>query len=85
MRWNPYMTECLRTLDERKEVPSDALLVQQVRMQLVNVNVVECLWPVGEMARDGASTTPWIFHLKAFQSQLQVVKDKIPRPLLSNS
>lgn len=85
MRWTPYLTECLQILDERKEVPSDALLVQQVRIRLVNENVNQCLWPAGGMAHEDIPTTPWTFYLKAFQSQLQVVKDKIPPSLLSHS
>ena len=85
MRWAPYMADCLRILDERKEVPLDALLVQQIRIRLVIENVNQCLWTPGGMAHEEISATPWTFYLKAFQSQLQVVKDKIPPSLLSHS
>lgn len=85
MRWSPYLTECLQFLDEQKEVPSDALLVQQVRIRLVIENVNQCLWTPGGMTHEDNSTTTWAFYLKAFQSQLQLVKDKVPPSLLSHS
>ncbi|KAF2807184.1 uncharacterized protein BDZ99DRAFT_500451 [Mytilinidion resinicola] len=35
LRWTPHMEECLIILDEKKECPNDAILVQQVRLQLI--------------------------------------------------
>ncbi|KIW35297.1 uncharacterized protein PV07_02000 [Cladophialophora immunda] len=35
LRWTPHMEECLVILDEKKECPNDAILVQQVRLQLI--------------------------------------------------
>ncbi|PYH46320.1 Zn(II)2Cys6 transcription factor [Aspergillus saccharolyticus JOP 1030-1] len=36
LRWTSYMDECLRLLEEQQESINDEMLVQQVRLQLVN-------------------------------------------------
>lgn len=35
LRWTSHMNECLQILDENKECPTDRILVQQVRLQIL--------------------------------------------------
>jgi hypothetical protein len=83
MRWSPYLDECLRILEERKEYPTDTLLVYCVRLQLINERVAQAPW--NDSYGGAPSTRLAEFHLNALQSQLETVKQRIPVELQSNS
>ena len=68
------MDECIRTLEEKQECPTDEVLVQQVRLQLIVEKVAQAPWYDGESENTGPIRAPPSFYLKAFQSQLQEVK-----------
>ena len=67
------MDECLQILDEQQECLTDELLVQQVRLQLIVEKVARGPW------NDVNSKAPLTFYLQALHSQLQEIKDKLPR------
>jgi hypothetical protein len=78
LRWTPHMDECLQTLAEKQECPTDEVLVQQVRLQLIVEKVTQARWHDGEIENAGPVRAPPAFYLKALQSQLQEVKRKLP-------
>lgn len=78
LRWNPHMEESLTVLMEAKECVEDELLVSLVKIQLVMDKVYH-------LRRDGDNKTPSLFYTKAFQSQLQSVKEQIPQHLRQDS
>lgn len=72
------MEESLTVLMEAKECPEDELLVSLVKIQLVMDKVYH-------LRRDGDNKTPSVFYTKAFQSQLECVKEQIPQHLKQDS
>ncbi|KAH8651094.1 hypothetical protein BX600DRAFT_473069 [Xylariales sp. PMI_506] len=76
LRWTPYMSECLQTLDELKECPNDEILVQQVRMQLIiekaktRKQYEEAMGPIDDV---NATT----LYLAKLQSQLGAIKTEL--------
>lgn len=72
------MEESLSVLAEAKECPEDELLVSLVKIQLVMDKVYH-------LRRDGDNKRPTAFYTKAFQSQLDSVKDQIPQYLKQDS
>lgn len=77
LRWNPHMEESLAILMEAKECPEDELLVSLVKIQLVMDKVYH-------LRRDG-DKTPSVLYTKAFQFQLESVKEQIPQHLKLDS
>lgn len=78
LRWTPHMEESLSILMEAKECPEDELLVSLVKIQLV-------MDKVHHLRRDGDGKTTSVFYTKAFQSQLDSVKNQIPQHLKQDS
>lgn len=74
LRWTPHMEESLSVLMEAQECPEDELLVSLVNIQLV-------MDKVHHLRRDGDNRSPSELYTKAFQSQLEFVKDQIPQYL----
>lgn len=74
LRWTPHMDECLRILDELQECPSDAVLVQQIRMQLV-------IERVGALGVAEHPKMPMSFYLQSLRSQLREVGRVAPPQL----
>ncbi len=83
MRWTPYLDECLRLLEEKREYPTDLLLVYLVRVQLIS-NKLACA-PWNDTFGDAMTKFPPEFYLKALQSQLDDLKRNIPPELQTNS
>ena len=71
-------------LAENQEVPTDEVLVQQVRLQLIVEKVAQAAWHDGEIENAGSIRTPPAFYLKALQLQLQEVKRQLPPELRQN-
>jgi hypothetical protein len=71
------MEECLQTLTEKQECPTDEVLVQQVRLQLIVDKVAQPPWHDGEIENAEPIRAPAAFYLKALQSQLQGEKSKL--------
>src|SRR5271170_1606627 len=84
LRWTPHMDECLQMLAEKQECPTDEILVQQVRLQLIVEKVVQAPWHDGEIENAERVRAPPAFYLKALQSQLQEVRRKLPPESLRN-
>ena len=77
------MDECLQTLEETKEHSTDALLIQQVKFQLLVERVSHGPWQDGAMDSLDTKGLP-AFYLKALQSQLDDLKSKVPLELQNN-
>ena len=73
------MTECLNILEEKKETPSDAVLVQLVRKQLVTDKVIKELGHEGEKIDErGHCRAPLSFYLRGLYSELDGVRNWVP-------
>ena len=64
-------------LAEEKEQPSDMLLTDLVRLQLIVEKVGRAPWHEGQNDATGSTRAPSIFYLKALQAQLQDFRMKI--------
>ena len=71
------MDECLQTLIELQECPTDEILVQQVRLQLIVEKAAHVPWHERDIENIKPMTAPPAFYLKALQGQLQEVKSKL--------
>ncbi|KAL4914510.1 hypothetical protein BDW62DRAFT_190250 [Aspergillus aurantiobrunneus] len=79
MRWTPHMKECLDVLEDARQVPSDAVLAQLVRAQLVVENVMKELGQDCEAVGDrDHRRAPLSFYLKGLQSQLDEGQSRTP-------
>ena len=67
----------MTVLAEEKEQPSDALLTDLVRLQLIVEKVGGAPWYEGQNDATGSTRAPSTFYLKALQAQLQDFKSKI--------
>jgi hypothetical protein len=77
IRWTPYLEECLDVLDREKDAPTDQLLVQSVRVQLLCNAVVLVPWNQGtEAAHD--------VLLNAFKVQFSQLERSIPPEVQMN-
>ncbi|KAL5000007.1 hypothetical protein BDV10DRAFT_163766 [Aspergillus recurvatus] len=76
LRWTGHMKECMDILAEAKETPSDAVLVQMVRAQIVVDKVAKDLGG-NEGAVDHRSA-PVSLYLKGLQSQLDDIREQMP-------
>ena len=66
------MDECLQVLDESLECPTDEILVQQVRLQLVVEKATQVT------LNDKHMRAPLSFYIQALHSQFQDIKDRLP-------
>ncbi|KAL4923694.1 transcription factor domain-containing protein [Aspergillus undulatus] len=83
IRWTPHMQECLDVLNEKKEVPGDALLVRLVRAQLVVDKVVKDLGHEGDRINErGSGRAPVSFYIRGLHTQLDDVRNWLPPEIL---
>jgi hypothetical protein len=82
MRWTRYLDECLRLLEEKKEYPTDALLVSLVRVQLICNKGGALIW--NDLFGDAEMRIPADFYVKTLKSQLDDLERSIPGELKSN-
>lgn len=82
MRWTRYLDECLHLLEEKKDYPTDDLLVHLVRVQLICNKASSLTWndAVGD-AEAGILTD---LYVKTLKSQLDNLVHSIPPELKSN-
>ena len=78
------MNECLRTLEEVNEHPSDVLLAQLVHLQLIMEKAAQAPWNDPQMEQDYSPKAPPQFYLKALQERLLEFKQRIPQDLQRN-
>ena len=83
LQWTPYMDECLQVLEETKEHPTDILLVQQVKFQLLIEKVSHGPWQDVAMDSLDMKGLPALY-LKALQTQLHDLKSNVPLELREN-
>ena len=84
LRWTPYLDECIAVLGEKDEHPTDPLLVQMVKVQLVVEKAGQAPWHEERDDPNGSVRPPPIFYLKALQAQLQDFKTRIPPSIQGN-
>jgi len=85
LRWTAYSNECLRIVETEKEVESDALLVQLVKLRLITERVNDLPWRSAVAEADTTVKGTTTFYLTALGAQLQDFKSKIPGDLTNNS
>ncbi len=84
LRWTSYANECLHILGTQKEVESDVLLVQLVKLRLISERVKEMPW--SHSAEIGTTTrVPVMALLSSLEAQLEDFKSNIPSEVSSNS
>lgn len=71
-------------LAEHREEPTDILLAQIVRLQLITEEVAQAPWQDGHVGAASSFKIPWVFYLKALQAQMQNFKLEIPPILHQN-
>ncbi|KAF4631334.1 hypothetical protein G7Y89_g6795 [Cudoniella acicularis] len=81
MRWTPYLDECLRLLEERKDYLTDNLLVHLVRVQLI-CNKGSAL--TYDVIGDAEVGVPTDLYVKILKSQLDNLERSVPRELKPN-
>jgi hypothetical protein len=81
MRWTPYLDECLRYLEEKKDCPTDGLLVYLVRVQLICNRASTS--PLNDTFGDVVGV-PMDFFIKTLKAQLQELERSIPPDLKRN-
>ncbi len=84
LRWTPYLDECVRLLSENSEVPTDRLLVQFLRLQMISNKVTQNPGQEGFVEPGGPLKEPWAFYLNALQAQLKECKQNVPPELEQN-
>lgn len=82
MRWTPYLDECLRLLEEKKDYPTDNLLVYLVRVQLICNQGAASTW--NDIFGAVETRVPADFYVKTLKSQLDDLDRSIPPELKSN-
>lgn len=83
-RWTTYAAECLRVMEEARELESDILLVQIVKSRLIFDAVMLAPWHDAMPAADHIVRPPAMFYLSALERQLQDFKSNIPFELQDN-
>jgi hypothetical protein len=82
MRWTRYFDECLNVLEEKKEYPTDNLLVHLVRLQLI-CNKGSAL-TLNDALGDADVGVPTDLYVKTLKSQLDNLKHSVYPELASN-
>ncbi|KAL2829501.1 hypothetical protein BDW59DRAFT_142164 [Aspergillus cavernicola] len=82
LKWTPRFDQYMRTLEEKKEYPSDMLLIQLVKLRLITENATEYLNLTNGTEFPARSDAA--MFLKSLQLQLRAVRTNIPSDLLSN-
>ena len=70
-------------LAETPEYPSDALLAQYARLQLIEDDVCQAPWIEGE-GISSDSRAPSSYHLKSLEAQMKAFKQQLPTELQQN-
>ena len=84
LRWTAYSAECLRLIEETRELESDILFVQIVKSRLVFEKVMLAPWHDAIPDADHLIRTPTMFYLSALERLLQDFKSNIPLELQDN-
>ena len=84
LRWTAYCDECVLVLEEEKEFTSDELLVQLVKLRLINEKVLNLPWS-GAPERDSDTRPSAILYLKSLQAQLRTFKSSSLTELIDDS
>ena len=79
------MDECLQVLTDNKAYPGDAVLVIQVRLQLLTDIVTRASGDISYGGQSSGLGGPPPLYLKALHSDLEGVKRSIPPELRDNS
>ncbi|KAH6651480.1 hypothetical protein BKA67DRAFT_520710 [Truncatella angustata] len=81
-RYTPYIDQCLRELEAGKEVETDALLAQLMRIQHLSdrIGQLQSKDKVDD-SLPGIPRAPVSAYLNAFQTELEKFKEQIPRHL----
>ena len=74
LRWTQYLEECIAVLQEKKECPTDTLLIHLVKLQLIVEKVGQAPWHDGHDFATHPPRTPAVFYLNALQAQLEAFK-----------
>jgi hypothetical protein len=82
MRWTRYSDECLRLLEDKKEYPTDELLVYLTRVQLICNKGSSTT--INDLFCDADMGVPADFYVKTLKSQLDSIEQSIPPGLESN-
>jgi hypothetical protein len=85
LRWTVYSNECLSVIETQNEVPSDILLVQQVKLRLISERVTNAPWSSAMIQVDDSTNPPAMFYLRSLETQLHAFKSSIPGELADNS
>jgi hypothetical protein len=86
MSFTPYVFDCLRTLQEENDAPTDALLVHITRVQLIRNNATP-LVKINPTTISGITNQSGIsedFHAQTLVLQLEELKLLVPEPIKSN-
>jgi hypothetical protein len=75
------MEESLQMLSTNPKCPTDPILVQQVRLQLLAENIAQA----SLQNKEAGIKTPPAFYLKSLQAQLHELKNSVSPDLQSNS
>jgi hypothetical protein len=82
MRWTCYLDECLSLLEQKRDYPTDHLLVCLVRVQLICNKGSDLTW--NEALGDTEVGVPIDVYVKTLQSQLNDLDRSLPQNLKSN-
>ncbi|KAL5333796.1 hypothetical protein BJX70DRAFT_45511 [Aspergillus crustosus] len=77
LRWTPFMDECLKSLEEQEDCPYDAILVHQVRLQLITDSLDSTLYQGGLTATPNPIQAPPAFYLHSMHTQLRGIESRI--------
>jgi hypothetical protein len=82
MRWTCYLDECLNLLEEKKEYPTDILLVYLTRVQLIcNKGGTST---TNDLFGDTEMRMPADFYVKSLRLQLDELERSVLPELISN-
>ncbi|PYI35854.1 hypothetical protein BP00DRAFT_333610 [Aspergillus indologenus CBS 114.80] len=85
LRWTSYMDECLRLLEEQQESINDEILVQQVRLQLINDKLsLGGFYGASSTSRESMRPSPAVY-IRPMQAQLQTQLQGIMSRVRPNS
>ncbi|GAD91479.1 glucose-methanol-choline (gmc) oxidoreductase [Paecilomyces variotii No. 5] len=84
LRWTSHMDESLQILAEKQEYPTDIVLVQLVKLQLITEKAAQGPWNQWFAENAHSHEPPPAFYLHALQSQVLEVVNKIPPELQHN-
>ncbi|KAM3068575.1 hypothetical protein ACMFMG_011105 [Clarireedia jacksonii] len=84
LRWTPYAEESLHILTQNYESIQDLLLVQIVRLHLIQERVKEAPWFDTASSGTAAFKAPSSFYLNALKVEVKKFKQQIPPELENN-